>query len=128
MKIIKVLGAIIEKDDTILLARKAQGQSVAGKWEFPGGKLETGESEQECLKREIQEEMKVDVEIKEFFAENLHEYKDKQINLKCYKCHLLSDKIILSDHDSIAWVKPKELLSYDLAPADIPIARKLAGK
>ncbi len=128
MKTIIVLGAIVEKDGKVLLAKRKKGISMAGKWEFPGGKLEDGETEKECLKREIKEELGVDAEVGNFFAENNWPGKDKIINLKCYKTSLITERMTLTDHDEIAWVKPGELLSYDLAPADVSVAWKLQGK
>jgi 8-oxo-dGTP diphosphatase len=125
MKTIIVLGAIIEKDGKILLARRKAGRGMAGKWEFPGGKLEPGETEQECLKREIMEEMKTVIETGEFFAETVYGMGKREINLKCYKAKLLTEKMKLTDHDAIVWVTPDEVMDYDLSPADAAIAKKL---
>lgn len=125
VKTIIVLGAIIEKEGKILIARRMIGQSMAGKWEFPGGKLEPGETEKECLKREIQEEMKVDIEVLDFFAESKYGMGKTEINLKCYKAKLVSEDMKLFNHDVIVWVTPDELLNYNMPPADVVIAKKL---
>jgi len=125
VKTIIVLGAIIEKEGKILIARRMIGQSMAGKWEFPGGKLEPGETEKECLKREIHEEMKVDIEVLDFFAESKYGMGKTEINLKCYKAKLVSEDIKLFNHDVIVWVTLDELLNYNMPPADVVIAKKL---
>lgn len=126
MRTIIVVGAIIEKDGRILLARRAAAESMAGKWEFPGGKLEAKETEKDALKREIKEEMKADIEVGGFYAESSWTAGHHVINLKCYKAKFLSAGIELINHDSIAWVDPKELPKYDMTPADKKIAKKLA--
>jgi len=125
---ITVLGAIIEKEGKILLARRHTGSSMAGKWEFPGGKLEAGETEKECLKREIKEELNADIEVVDFYAESKWDRGDKIIDLKCYKSRLLTDKLQLIVHDLIVWVTPEELLKYDMPPADMEIAKKMRRK
>ncbi|HRU38924.1 MAG TPA: (deoxy)nucleoside triphosphate pyrophosphohydrolase [Candidatus Goldiibacteriota bacterium] len=124
MNAVIVLGAIIEKDGKVLLARRKSG-SMAGKWEFPGGKLERGETEEQCLVREIREELGVDIETAGFFGESFFESSGRAMILKCHKARLLSGKITLKDHDKAEWVAPEELLSYELAPADVNIAEKL---
>jgi mutator protein MutT len=128
MKTIVVLGAVIEKDGMILLARRGPGRSMAGKWEFPGGKLEAGETEKECLRREILEELRVETEVGDFLAESSWDAGDKVINLKCYSSRLLFDNIRLTDHDAVVWVKPDELLLYNMTPADTAVAKKLAAE
>ena len=120
-----VIGAIIEKDGKILLARRHTGQSMAGLWEFPGGKLGAKETEKECLKREVNEELKADIEVLDFFAESHWDRGDKIVTLKCYKAKLLSDNVELNSHDIIAWVASDELLKYHMPPADDEIAKKM---
>ncbi len=122
---IVVTAAIIINDDRVLITRRACGKHLAGYWEFPGGKLDIGETEEECLAREIKEELDVDVEIVRFFMENKHQYNDKNIFLKAYVCKHLRGKIILKDHDKKAWVTIGELGSYKFSPADIPFIDKL---
>jgi mutator protein MutT len=120
-----VLGAIIEKEGKILLARRHTGQSMAGLWEFPGGKLGAGETEKQCLKREVNEELKADIEVLDFFAESQWDRGDKIVALKCYKAKLLSDNVELNSHDIIAWVASDELMKYQMPPADEEIAKKM---
>jgi 8-oxo-dGTP diphosphatase len=101
---------------------------LAGLWEFPGGKLENGETEQECLRRELEEELGIKVKVGEFFMENNHDYGTKSILLKAYFCDLFSGNITLNDHDMIAWVTKKELQNYEFAPADVPFIKALLNE
>jgi len=117
-----VTCAIIEKEGKILIARCAEGQKLAGKWEFPGGKVEDGESPEECLKRELEEEFGIQVEVGEFITSNKHTYEHISIELMAYRVKYISGEFTLTDYDTIEWVAPEELLNYDLAEADIPIA------
>ncbi|PWD98783.1 (deoxy)nucleoside triphosphate pyrophosphohydrolase [Marinilabilia rubra] len=122
---ITVTAAIIQKGAKILITRRAPGKHLAGYWEFPGGKLDQNETEQECLAREIQEELNITIQVDEFYRENIHQYANKQILLKAFKCSLVSGDIILRDHDKMAWINNNELTNYEFAPADIPIVKAL---
>ena len=122
---ITVTCAIIEKDDKILIARRAKGQKQEGKWEFPGGKVEDGESPEACLKRELEEEFSIQTEVGEFICSNKHHYGYISIELLAYRTKYVSGSFTLIDHDEIKWVNPEALLNFDLAEADVPIALKL---
>lgn len=124
MKIIVVTAAIIENNGLVLLARRKANTSQALKWEFPGGKIEFKETPEECLIREIWEELHAEIEIKELFSVVSHVYAETQVILICYKCFYISGKIRTDDCLAFQWVRPEDLLSYDLAPADIPLAEK----
>ena len=121
----EVTAAIILKDNKILIAQRAPGDKLAGKWELPGGKLEPGETPQECLKREIQEEFDVDVEVLDFFAESIYEYNSGTIKLLAFWCKWISGSFTLKVHSRIVWAAYNELDLYDFAPADIPLVEKL---
>lgn len=120
---ITVLAAIIEKEGRILLCRRAPGRSNAGKWEFPGGKLEAGETEQECLARELREELGVEAEVGEFVAEFLEH--DGRFLIRYYRVKLKSDDLVLSDHDGAEWVGRDGLLMYEMTTADREMAVKI---
>ena len=122
---ILVTCAIIEKEGKILIARRAHDQKLAGKWEFAGGKVEKGESPEECLERELEEEFGIQVEVGEFITSNNHRYDHISMELMAFRVKYISGEFTLTDHDKIEWVAPGELLNYDLAEADIPIAEKL---
>ena len=120
---IKVVAALIENDNKVLLARRSTGDiNVLGKWEFPGGKVEQDENEFDAIEREIKEEFELTIKAKEFLINNVREYPTKVVDLRLYKCDYVSGDFNLHDHSEYKWVDKEELLEYDLAPADIPLA------
>lgn len=121
---IKVVAALICKDNKILIARRATGDpNVLGKWEFPGGKVEANESEEAAIEREIKEEFELTVKAKRFLINNICEYPEKKIDLRLYECEYLSGEFCLHDHFEYKWVEITKLTDFDLAPADVPLAR-----
>jgi 8-oxo-dGTP diphosphatase len=119
-KRLQVTAAVIEKDGTFLCARKAEGKSHAGYWEFPGGKLEAGETPEECLIRELKEELNIECEVIAHFATNIHEYDDKTVELMAYFAEWVSGEIKLVDHDEIKWLPIRQLNQLKWTPADMP--------
>lgn len=120
---IKVVAALIENNNKVLLARRSTGDvNVLGKWEFPGGKVERDENEFDAIEREIKEEFELIIKAKEFLVNNVCEYPTKVVDLRLYKCDYVSGEFKLHDHSEYKWVDKEELLEYDLAPADIPLA------
>ena len=117
----QVTAAVIEKDGKILLAQRKAGDALGGKWEFPGGKMEPGETPEMCLRRELMEEFGVDTKIGEFICSSKFEYKHLPIELLVYRAEHLSGEFKLNEHDRIEWVAPAELLKYDLSSADLPV-------
>lgn len=122
---ITVTAAIIEKDGLILAARRKPGSHLAGYWEFPGGKQEPGETEHECLARELEEEFGISCTINEFFAESIWKYHTKRVKLRCYRVQHLGGCFQCRDHDRIRWLPVKELPTLKWAPADISLVEKL---
>ncbi|SDS50088.1 8-oxo-dGTP diphosphatase [Formosa sp. Hel1_31_208] len=120
---IEVTAAIIEEGDKFLIARRAKGKHLAGYWEFPGGKIEAGETAEACLSRELNEEFQINVSVNNFVGESVYEYPNKKIILKAFTCRIISGEIQLNDHDKIEWITIDEIKQYDLAPADIPLIR-----
>ncbi len=120
-----VTAAIIINDGKILIAQRADNQNLDGKWEFPGGKVEPNETPEECLIREIREELGIRIEVECFFAESIYRYDTGTIRLLAYKARWIDGEYKLTAHSQIKWVRPCELENYDFAPADIPIAEKL---
>jgi 8-oxo-dGTP diphosphatase len=120
-----VTAAIIIKNNRTLLAKRSKDSQLAGKWEFPGGKQETGESLRECLEREVLEELGVYSDAGDIYLESVYHYEHGSINLIGMFTNLESYEFSLSVHDEIEWVDINDILKYDLTPADIPIAKKL---
>ena len=120
---IKVVAALIENNNKVLLAKRSTGDiNVLGKWEFPGGKVEQDENEFDAIEREIKEEFELTIKAKEFLINNVCEYPTKTVDLRLYECEYISGDFHLHDHSEYKWVDKEELLEYDLAPADIPLA------
>lgn len=117
---ILVVAALLVVDGKILLARRRPGKSLAGFWEFPGGKIENGESPEEALERELREEFSIETRTGKLLGTNRHHYPDFQIELSAYWSELLSGEFRLTDHDEVRWVAPQELSQFRLAPADVP--------
>lgn len=118
---IPVIAGIIETGDKILIARRKVGKSMAGLWEFPGGKLENGETPSQCLHRELKEEFGIETQILDFVGETIFQYPTFIIHLQAYRVAHLSGEFILSDHDAIEWKNAESIDRNTLAPADIPI-------
>lgn len=117
----QVTAAVIEKDGKILIAQRKVGDALAGKWEFPGGKIEPGETPEACLKRELMEEFGVDTKIGGFVCSSRFEYKHLPIELLVYRAVHLSGEFKLNAHDRLVWAAPEDLAKYDFSAADIPV-------
>lgn len=125
---IKVVAALIQKEDKILIAKRSTGDiNVLGKWEFPGGKVEENENEFQAIEREIKEEFELEIRAKEFLINNVCTYPNKTVDLRLYYCEYISGEFKLHDHFEYKWVDKKELLNYDLALADIPLAEYIVN-
>ncbi len=126
MKNILVVAALIKKNNDVLIARRSTGdENVLGKWEFPGGKVEPNETEGHAIEREIKEEFELDIKANKYITNNVCEYPTKTVDLRLYECEYISGEFKLHDHSEYKWVNINELLNYDLAPADIPLAKYL---
>ncbi|MBQ3475616.1 MAG: (deoxy)nucleoside triphosphate pyrophosphohydrolase [Bacilli bacterium] len=124
-----VVAALIEKDNKVLVARRSTGdESVFGKWEFPGGKVNENEDEKDAIEREINEEFELNIKAKEYVVNNVCKYPTKTVDLRLYRCDYISGEFHLHDHFEYVWVEKSKLLDYDLAPADIPLAKYVMGK
>jgi 8-oxo-dGTP diphosphatase len=120
-----VTAAIILENDQVLLTRRAPGEKHAGGWEFPGGKVEAGESPETCLHRELREELEIETEIGDKLTESIYTYETGAIRLLAYRATILSGALRLHVHDEYRWVSMAELTQYKLLPADILIAEFL---
>lgn len=125
MSDIKVIcGLIFNSKNQILITRRGSG-NFKGKWEFPGGKLEENETEEECLKREILEELNIKIDIDYFLMNNFHTYPTFSIELISYVSTINSGKITLSDHDRYEWVDIDKLKGFDFLDGDLPIIEQI---
>lgn len=128
MKNILVVAALIKKNNDVLIARRSTGdENVLGKWEFPGGKVEPNETEGHAIEREIKEEFELNIKANKYITNNVCEYPTKTVDLRLYECEYISGEFKLHDHSEYKWVNINELLNYDLAPADIPLAKYIAN-
>ena len=127
-KNIHVVGAVIIENNKILCAQRGPSKSLPLKWEFPGGKIEAGETPQEALRREILEEMQCKVEIGGQVEHTVYEYDFGIVHLTTYYCKLVEGNPVLTEHVSMKWLAPDELKSLDWAPADIPAIETLSMK
>lgn len=123
-----VTAAVIYNDKKVLITRRAADEKHAGWWEFPGGKVEDGETSEACLRRELMEELGVNALIGDLLAESIFRYETGAIRLLAYRAEIISGEIRLSVHDECRWVSAEELLQFKLLPADRPIAEKLAAE
>lgn len=121
----EVTAAVFVENDQVLLMRRAQGHSSAGGWEYPGGKIEPGETGEQCLKRELIEELCVEAEIGELLAESVFSSTDTTIHLLAYLVKSYHGTIKMKVHDSMEWVSLHTLLTHDQLPADYIISQKL---
>ena len=128
MKYILVVAALLKKNNEVLIARRSTGDiNVFGKWEFPGGKVEQDENEFDANEREIKEEFELDIKANKYITNNVCEYPTKTVDLRLYECEYISGEFKLHDHSEYKWVNINELLNYDLALADIPLAKYIAN-
>lgn len=120
-----VTAAVIFDKDKVLITRRAEGQKHEGWWEFPGGKIEEGETPECCLQRELKEELGIEAHVGEMIAESTFSYATGSIRLLAYRATIVSGELCLRVHDDYRWVSAPNLMTYQLLPADMPIAQYL---
>ena len=121
-KRVKVCAALIMDNGKVLITRRAPSERQAGGWEFPGGKMKEGETPEECVIREIKEELSIDIIVKSFCTNVKHDYEEFHLDMDVYYCEIKKGIIDMSVHDQYAWVSVIDLLSFELLPADIKVA------
>ncbi len=124
-KNIHVVGAVIVEDKKILCAQRGPDKSLPLMWEFPGGKIEAGETPKEALIREIEEEMLCRIEVGEKVDYTVYEYDFGIVHLTTYLSKITSGELKLTEHEQIKWLAPHEIGKLNWAPADIPAIKKL---
>jgi len=117
-----VTAAILQRGNEVLLTRRAQGEKLAGLWEFPGGKVHDNETPQTCLARELREELSLTCSVGPKIAESDYHYEHGGFTILAYEAEIQSGTLTLAVHDKAEWVDVDKLLDYQLAPADVPIA------
>lgn len=126
MKSIEVVAAIIINDGKIFATQRGYGEFKDG-WEFPGGKMEAGESPEEALKREIREELATDVEVGSLLHTVNYDYPNFHLTMHCFICTIAAGKLTLLEHESAKWLTKDTLYTVDWLPADIEVVKKLEG-
>ncbi|MBN1835224.1 MAG: (deoxy)nucleoside triphosphate pyrophosphohydrolase [Spirochaetales bacterium] len=119
-----VTAALIEKEGLILLARRKKGKHMGAKWEFPGGKVDPGETPEQCLERELREEFSIRARVGEYLGAADYHEGDLHLDIRLYRTEHLAGEFQLHEHEEIRWVEPQRLLDFDLADSD----RRLAGR
>jgi len=122
---IKVTAAILAKDGRLIIAQRKSADHLAGKWEFPGGKVEEGETPEECLKRELKEEFDIQVSVGDCLGSSIYHYDHLSIELMAYRSEWVAGEIAMLDHKDYQWVTVDQLSEFDFAPADLPFVDKL---
>jgi 8-oxo-dGTP diphosphatase len=119
-----VAGGILEENGMYLIAQRKRDDDFGLKWEFPGGKLDEGETGEECIVRELMEELGIKVEVTGFYDK----FVEEDLTILYYLVRRVSGMFTLNDHEKVQWVFPDELGDYDLLSGDREIARKLAQR
>lgn len=127
MKQVHVVCAILQKGNTILIAQRKSGE-FAGLWEFPGGKIEGNETHEDALRRELREELDVEILIDEYFMTRTYQYASFHLTMECYLCRLASEELILHDHAAVRWIELSAAAEVDWIPADILIFERLLAR
>lgn len=124
MKNIEVVAAIIRKEDKIFITRRGYGEFI-DMWEFPGGKIEKGETKEEALKREIKEELELDINILEFLNTIEYDYPNFHLTMHSFICEITGGELVLNAHNDVKWIKFNELENQEWIQADILVVNAL---
>ena len=123
--VVQVAAGLIVREGRYLIARRKAGTHLGGLWEFPGGKREPGESLEDCLHRELREELGIDVTPPVHFRVIRHEYPEKTVELHFFRCAVSQGEAEALDCEEVRWVAPGELSDYEFPPADHPLIEAL---
>ena len=122
-----VTAALIEEEQRILIAQRGRGMRFGRQWEFHGGKVMQGESPEDCLRREIEEELNLKVRVEELFCTVHHQYPDFFIELMAFWCTIVGGSLELEEHEQVQWVTVPEMKEYDFVEADLDIIAALSN-
>ena len=124
MKTIEVVAAIIKKDNKIFITRRGYGEFIH-MWEFPGGKMEIGETKEQALVREIKEELDTEISVDEFLTTIEYDYPNFHLIMHCFWCHVVNGQLKLLEHEDSKWISINEIDGVDWLPADILVVEKI---
>ena len=124
MKTIRVVAAVIRKDDKIFATQRGYGE-LKGGWEFPGGKIEEGETPQEALKREIEEELDTEISVGELIDTIEYDYPSFHLSMDCFWCEIVEGKLVLKEHEAARWLDRKTMDDVEWLPADVTLVGKI---
>lgn len=122
----RVTAAILINNSKVLIAKRKATEKLGNMWEFPGGKIENGETPEECLQREIKEEFNIDIEADKFFGESIYHYEHGTIQLLAYFASWKNGDLSPTVHEEYRWVPIEDLSKFEFLPADIPLVKKLS--
>lgn len=124
-KHIEVVAAVIRDEDSKILATQRGYGAMKDGWEFPGGKMESGETPQEALRREISEELAVTIEVDEFLCTVHYNYPEFYLTMHCYWCHVVQGAVKLLEHEAARWLTMDQLNTVDWLPADQEVVNRM---
>lgn len=122
-----VTAALIREDHKILIAQRGRNKKFGRQWEFPGGKLTRGETPEACLRREIREELNLEIQVDEHFCTVHHQYPDFKIELMAFWCSIVGGSLELEEHEQVRWVTVAEMKQYTFVEADLNVIAALAS-
>ena len=124
MKTIKVVAAVIKSNDEIFVTQRGYGEFKDG-WEFPGGKVEKGETKEEALIREIKEELDTVIKVDSYLDTIEYDYPDFHLSMDCFVCSIVEGNLVLKEHEDSKWIKKEEIDTLNWLPADLVIIDKV---
>ena len=127
MKTIRVVAAVILSEGKIFATQRGYGDFKGG-WEFPGGKIEDGETPEVALKREISEELETKIRVGELIDTIEYDYPNFHLSMDCFWCEIVSGKLVLKEHEAARWLDKENLYSVEWLPADLSLIEKIAVK
>ena len=122
---IEVVAALVKRDGRFMICQRPENKSRPLLWEFPGGKVEAGETKEEALARECREELAIELEVGKMFADSTFVYPDISVHLSLFEAKIVRGEPKLLEHRDIRWITPEEAHLFEFSPADVPFVEKL---
>ena len=122
---IEVVAALVKRDGRFMICQRPENKSRALLWEFPGGKVEAGETKEAALARECREELAIELEVGKMFADSTFVYPDISVHLSLFEARIVCGEPKLLEHKDIRWITPEEAHLFEFSPADVPFVEKL---